>query len=97
MGKYIELNCSNASKREYKSLVKAIGDNPYGIIDDSVVIPLAHWNRAKEQVLRQSGKYKAVRYGLVEVLKGQSTQLIECSEIFSDEFLEMERSLADYK
>lgn len=97
MGKYVELYCGGSPKREVEQLKKALRASHWGVIDDSIVIPLERWNTDKVNVLRKSGKYPSISYGLVEVTKGTPTQLIERSEVFSEEFLEMERKLATMK
>lgn len=94
MGKYVELDCSSASKGEFSNLLKAIGQNPYGSLEESLVIPLENWRTVKVPILKRSSKYKSVRYGLVDVVNGKPTRLVSPSEVFSEEFLEMERSIS---
>lgn len=93
MGKYVECDCHQVTKSEYKNLLRAIGDYSYGLLGDSLYIPVDEWKHAKKRILRQAKKFKSVQYGLVEVTDGQPKHIVPPSEIFSETFLEMERSL----
>lgn len=98
MAYYIEFDCSKTPTPEYQKLVKAIGNIPAYKLGSSLAIYLKDWNEAKKRVLKQSKQYSSIHYGLVEVIKGKEpVRIFEPSEVFSDEFLEMERSLSKYQ